>query len=170
MTYENALIEYLDPEGKEADDEEKEPMILDKYMKNIKPNENIYIGSGSGYLFIGTLRQYKIDFDKISQDATRQLNKTIERLNALVEHINQEIDKANQELDGHNLPKIKERLTRTKKSLYERIVLDSYKKVMVDEPGTAIIIRGSENGRFWLRSEYEQVKKEAERREMSEHQ
>lgn len=163
--YEDALIEYLDPEGKEKDEEDKEPSILDQYMKGIKPDEVVYIGSGSGYLFIGTLKQYKVDFEQISDDCTKQLNKTVARLNGLVEHINEEIDKANQDLDGHELPKIKERLTKTKKTLYERIVLDSYKKVMEDEPGTAIIIRGSENGRFWLRSEYDRAKEERERRE-----
>lgn len=132
-------------------------MTLSSLMQKMAANETIFIGAASGFLFIGNLECYKEKFAELEEEADKALNKQTNSVNRLISDINKEIEKENKDRDGTHIAKIQSDLLNVHKKLRERKVLDCYKKILEgDESGTAIIIRGSEMGRYWFKHEFEE--------------
>lgn len=133
--------------------------ILKDIISRISPDETLFIGAASGYLFIGNLEKFRADFPALEKEADKALKKNTERINDIIDEVNGLIDEENRELDGVVLNKIQKNLEKTKKLLTERKVLDSYARVLEnEESGTAVIIKGAEYGRYWFKSEYDKQK------------
>lgn len=131
--------------------------ILDAVMSKMSEEKTVFIGAASGYLFIGTMEEYRADFPAIEAEADEALKNTTKKINELIEEINAAISEENEHLDGIKLNEIQRNLTEVKKTLREREVLEVYEKILDgNESGTAVIIRGSERGRYWFRKEYEE--------------
>lgn len=131
--------------------------ILDAVMSKMSEEKTVFIGAASGYLFIGTMKEYRADFPAIEAEADEALKNTTKKINELIEEINAAISEENEHLDGIKLNEIQRNLTEVKKTLREREVLEVYEKILDgNESGTAVIIRGSERGRYWFRKEYEE--------------
>lgn len=131
--------------------------ILDTVMSKMSEEKTVFIGAASGYLFIGTMKEYRADFPAIEAEADEALKNTTKKINELIEEINAAISEENEHLDGIKLNEIQRNLTEVKKTLREREVLEVYEKILDgNESGTAVIIRGSERGRYWFRKEYEE--------------
>lgn len=131
--------------------------ILDAVMSKMSEEKTVFIGAASGYLFIGTMKEYRADFPAIEAEADEALKNTTRKINELIEEINAAISEENEHLDGIKLNEIQRNLTEVKKTLREREVLEVYEKILDgNESGTAVIIRGSERGRYWFRKEYEE--------------
>ena len=131
--------------------------ILDAVMSKMSEEKTVFIGAASGYLFIGTMKEYRADFPAIEAEADEALKNTTKKINELIEEINAAISEENEHLDGIKLKEIQRNLTEVKKTLREREVLEVYEKILDgNESGTAVIIRGSERGRYWFRKEYEE--------------
>lgn len=131
--------------------------ILDAVMSKMSEEKTVFIGAASGYLFIGTMKEYRADFPAIEAEADEALKNTTKKINELIEEINAAISEENEHLDGIKLNEIQRNLTEVKKKLREREVLEVYEKILDgNESGTAVIIRGSERGRYWFRKEYEE--------------
>lgn len=131
--------------------------ILDAVMSKMSEEKTVFIGAASEYLFIGTMKEYRADFPAIEAEADEALKNTTKKINELIEEINAAISEENEHLDGIKLNEIQRNLTEVKKTLREREVLEVYEKILDgNESGTAVIIRGSERGRYWFRKEYEE--------------
>lgn len=129
---------------------------LEELMKRVDPKETVFIGAASGYLFIGNLDTYKADFDQINADIMAKDNSIVETCNEAIDQLNQEIERFNTFGDGEELRSIKSKLDKIKKSLYQREVVDVYRKMMKgDDAGIAVIIRGGEPGKYWFKEEYD---------------
>ncbi|MBR6507493.1 MAG: hypothetical protein IKT37_07845 [Clostridia bacterium] len=137
--------------------EKERSMVLNAVMSKFDEDRTVFIGASCGYLFIGTLKEYRVDFPKIEKEADEELKKTTIKINELIDEINAEISEENENTDGVKLNAILKKLTEVKTKLRDREVLEVYDKILNgNESGTAVIIRGSERGRYWLKKEYEE--------------
>lgn len=136
---------------------EKVTTILNTVMSKMNEEQTVFIGAASGYLFIGTMKEFRADFPAIEAEADEALRNTTKKINELIEEINAAISEENEHLDGVKLNDIQRNLTEVKKTLREREVLEVYEKILDgNESGTAVIIRGSERGKYWFKKEYEE--------------
>ena len=130
--------------------------ILKEFMSSIAPDKTVFIGAASGYLFIGDLKAYKADFPKLEEEADKALKKSTESANKLIHELNKKIDEENEHADGALMPKIQNELFMTKKTLSEREIIETYEKILDgEESGLAVIIKGSEHGKYWFKREYD---------------
>ncbi len=137
--------------------EKENSTVLNAVMSKFDEDRTVFIGASCGYLFIGTLKEYRVDFPKIEKEADEELKKTTFKINELIEEINAEISEENENSDGVKLNAILKKITEVKTKLRDRSVLEVYEKILDgNESGTAVIIRGSERGRYWLKKEYEE--------------
>ena len=134
----------------------KKNITLNELMKDAKPGTNYFIGAASGFIFCGTIKTYRADFEAISQECTKALIEREKTINRSIKHINASIQLENEACEGEYLPEINGALSITNKSLFERKVIDCYKKILQEEEsGYAVIIRGAEHGDFWFKGEYD---------------
>lgn len=132
-------------------------VVLNAVMAKMDEEKTVFIGAASGYLFIGSVKEYKVDFPKIEKEADEALKNTTAKINELIGEINAAIKEENERPDGVKLKKILQNVTDAKTKLRDREVLEVYDKLLGgNESGTAVIIRGAENGRYWFRKEYEE--------------
>lgn len=138
-------------------------VTLNELMKDAKPGRNFFIGAASGFIFCGDIQAYRADFDAISEECTKALIAKEKVINRQIEHINELIKSENKVCEGEHIPEINGGLSITDKSLFDRKVIECYKKISQGtESGYAVIIRGSEYGDFWFKSEYDKKRKAKE--------
>ncbi len=133
---------------------------LESCVKSIGGNTIFHIGSGAGFLFIGTEKEFEIQMPGISEklllDAKRLLKKYKKKEKSLEEkYRNGYLEKLKK-----NDKKVKCLFDQT--SMYEKYIMDfvPIKKRPVKEiypriskDGIVILVDGVEIGRYWMRSE-----------------
>lgn len=132
-------------------------VVLNAVMAKMEEDKTVFIGAASGYLFIGSVKEYEVDFPEIEKKADEALKKTTSKINELIAKINAAINEENERPDGIKLNEILQNVKEVKTKLRDREVLEVYDKLLGgNESGTAVIIRGTENGKYWFRKEYEE--------------
>ena len=143
-------------------------MKLDKLVKEIEnDNEILHIGSGTGFIFIGTKKEYDQQIDGISKhyfDFYRSIPTAREKsiLNMAIEIAKLKRDHKYKS----KLVKIAEKITKLYNSkiaaedyikvfkpLRNRKVLEVYPRIQKD--GICIILEGIEQGKYWDKSEWD---------------
>jgi hypothetical protein len=146
-------------------------MTLQEYMNNLEDDKIVAIGSKSQYFFIGTKEEFEEDIDKIDKiladDRQRYLQDalvTIENIKKLqYEEGMGTYDFAEKLI--HSGRALKSALTRKEnlkkairdyKPIRDREVIDEYESIT--ENVTRVIVPGYEQGTFWFRDEYKNMR------------
>lgn len=140
-------------------------LTLSEALEEIPDDEVVHIGSGTGFLFVGNKGTFAEDEEKISKecrgraikmmalhmDNIRKVTHNIgqkrirlEELKNRVDIIQKLCDKVG-EMMGNLIP------------LPERTVREVYPRIEGD--GVIVLISGTENGRYWYKSEYDKERK-----------
>lgn len=134
----------------------KEPQVLDEFMKLWGEDHMVFVGALSGYIFIGNLTAYKRDIAKLDAQAKAALERKTNQVRLMVDDVNKLIDEENEHGDGVNLPRIDRAFSEIKTGISQRRIIETYEKVLDGaESGVAVIIAGAEVGKYWLKSEYD---------------
>lgn len=141
---------------------------LDKLVKEIESdNEVLHIGSGTGFIFIGTRKEYDQQIDGVSKhyyDFYRSIPHAREKsiLNTAIEiaklkrdhkYKSELIKKVNKITTLYNSEIAAEDYIKIFKPLRNRKVLEVYPRIQKD--GICIIVEGIEQGRYWDKSEWD---------------
>ena len=114
---------------------------LDEAVKKFPADYTIRIGAGSGYLFIGTKKEYKRDIDRISESCLCKAKNKIQQAEAKCVN-KKELLAAMEKLDQFV-------------HLRVRPVIDCYESDLPDAVDTwSLIIDGDEQGNNWTEAEY----------------
>lgn len=117
-------------------------MSLIRYITLIGADDKtVFIGSGSGYFFVGTCSEFLRDVKKIDEALARTQMKRKGR---------QEKCRRRDDAGGKEREYI---------PLEERSVVDHYPRLQMD--GYSIIVEGEETGRFWTKNEFDTAMAEA---------
>ena len=141
---------------------------LDKLVKEIESdNEVLHIGSGTGFIFIGTRKEYDQQIDGVSKryyDFYRSIPPAREKsiLNTAIEiaklkrdhrYKSELIKKVNKITALYNSKIAAEDYIKIFKPLRNRKVLEAYPRIQKD--GVCIIVEGMEQGKYWDKSEWD---------------
>lgn len=143
-------------------------MILEECVRKQPKKKCLYIGTATGYIFIGTVRQYQEEIDRVDEDlkASFKLNAfsvagdlwcAIDKL-ARVDSTEEKVEhweKVNNRMAA--LESIAKRALAYKGLRTRRV-----KSVCDLERGRQILVDGSEHGNFWSEEEYEAVYRKPE--------
>lgn len=127
-------------------------MTLAEALKNHE-NDFVYIGSKSGYFYIGTAQNA---FDELTEIGNKYLNEMM-----LLRKKYKAVIKADQKL-LHNEElrlKLSNDYIKGFRPFLEREVKEEYKRKMVKPFGTIIIVDGTESGRYWTMTKLLKLKK-----------
>lgn len=138
----------------------KKNVTLEKLMSEVSDrNKNYFIGVANGYLFIGNIKQFQTDFRRISEECQQKIIENKKNINKKIVEINALIDKENKNIEGKYISKIDNLMALVARSLYERNVIETYEKLSAaPDDGIAVIISGTEPGKYWLKDEYDHDK------------
>lgn len=141
---------------------------LDKLVKEIKnDNEILHIGSGAGFIFIGTKKEYDQQIDGVSKhcyDFYKSIPPAKEKsiLSAAIEiaklkrdhkYKSELVKKAEKISKLYNSKIAAEDYIKIFKPLRNRKVLEVYPRIQKD--GSCIIVEGIEQGKYWDKSEWD---------------
>lgn len=138
----------------------KNNITLEKLMSEVSDqNKTYFIGALNGYLFIGNIKQFQTDFRKISEECQQRIIDSKKNINKKISEINKLIDKENETAEGKYIRKIDNLMNLVARSLYERNVIETYEKLSTaPDDGIAVIISGTESGKYWFKDEYDHYK------------
>lgn len=131
-------------------------MVLSDFIKTLPDDEIMYIGSASSYFFIGD-KKTLLDDLPILDNQFWEYNVQLfrRRLHECVRY-----KRAHKPIEYHMSSKY---LKNTSKNMFnqslpllKRKIVSTHKKILIDEPGTSIIVEGNEYGSFWFWHEYEE--------------
>ena len=150
----------------------EEKTTLDEAVTALNDNVDLFIGAASGFFFIGTKKDYQEMIDGISDKYFMQFENSANKCKLRLKSSRQQMsnlkmiegetdsefaDRIFQSLKNYQLEisALDNAITRVKTfvPLRNRIVTELYKKKYED--GTAIIVEGYEDGKFWLKEEWE---------------
>lgn len=127
----------------------------------IPDDEVIHIGSGTGFLFVGTKESFARDEDVIYADCIKAARKNTQLCLKQIQEQTEKIGKRRTKLE--DLRKIAEEISECCKKLGEytenfiplsrRSVLDAYPRQLND--GVILLISGTESGKYWDKTEYD---------------
>lgn len=141
-------------------------MRLEQFIDTQSDDQLLFIGSASGYFFVGTPREFKESREEVEEkikkrfrlsymDKARDVRKllTVIKVSEDPEEYATVLEiRARQIRDElEKLNRMNERLTEFQ-PLNERIVKDYYHKAL---GGLAIIVDGQEDGRYWTKEEWD---------------
>lgn len=157
---------------------DKSFMKLKEYLET-NPTERLYIGSKSGFFFIGTKTEFMKSCEKLEKKLfnnfktvlknakvnLKLIEKTIIEVESDLEKAKKPADKKQLEKDLSDLNKrlhlkkvsiqYNERAIETFKPLLEREIIYIFNKTtMPDELGIAIKLEGYESGKYWTYQEW----------------
>lgn len=143
---------------------------LDRTVSKLPPQETLYIGSASGFFFIGTVTEFERKIDGITDRYRESFRKTAisheNRLHGMTHECLKKKDDENAFEFAQRLIDLGEAIKREIKTadkarkrnaeftdIRDRKVSDIYEKGIYH--GIAIIVDGAENGGYWTKEEWE---------------
>ena len=127
-------------------------MNLKEALEDITDETVIYIGARTGWLYIGTKREYVANYEEINRKNEKELNDKIKELEESIPKTNGQVARSTMKKMLYKLYQIKEQMT----DLYSRKVRFQYEGIK--DKSWRIIIEGDEVTRVWMREEYEEMK------------
>ncbi len=135
-------------------------MTLEEYMETAPEGLIVSVGMKSGYVFIGNKAEYEDYIDLLSREALDNLEELRSRYKRKVANV-----KAALEKDKSGLLNSKLRETKAKydffnkrvkdyKPFRDREIKETYKRLNPND-GVCVIVEGLDEGRYWVRCEYE---------------
>ena len=156
-------------------------MILVNYLEQVDPDARLYIGSKSGFFFIGTKDEFIefVDREKIDKQFLKNFRSCLRKAKTDLANLEKMIPKYKAKLETcKDLKKLEqlnkdirslERSLKSRKSaivnyekaietytpvLDRKIIYVYYKVTMPDEQGIAIKLKGYEASRYWTYGEW----------------
>ena len=136
-------------------------MTLADALMEIPDNEVIHIGSGTGFLFVGDKDTFEEDEEKINKEcrerAIKMMTLYLDNIQKATHNIGEKRIKL-EELKNRVdiIQNLCDKVSEMKDNLIplpERTVREVYPRIQGD--GVIILIQGTENGRYWYKSEYD---------------
>lgn len=132
-------------------------LTLSEALEEIPDDEVVHIGSGTGFLFVGGKDAFEEDERGITEQCQKRAAKMIQRYVKDIERIAIAVALEEQLEEILNLcDKINEQVGNMK-PITERTVREVYPRIEGD--GVIVLISGTENGRYWYKSEYDKERK-----------
>ena len=136
-------------------------------LVNEQPDDLVvHIGSGCGFLFIGSVADFMKKADAIDAEIIGAINKRVENLKNRKEFLKGCMDQADNSKEffskSDELNDLTEKILSVKYQvdnfipIMERIVIDFYPRFQDD--GSCIIVQGKENGIYWYKEDYDNSK------------
>lgn len=136
-------------------------MTLRELLNVLDPDETVFIGARTNYIFVGKPKEFLKDAESYDEDYLKQLRKLIS--NRIDELNSVESDtKLPPEQREYMINSLNRRIERWRRAMKNRIpfldrpIIDQYEKTY--EEGLAIIIKGTETGDYWTQDEFENKK------------
>lgn len=145
-------------------------MRLEQFIDTQSSDQLLFIGSSSGFFFIGTPKEFKERHETVQEKIKRRYRysamdrkRDLEKLMTTVDVKDDPIEYAKAlEARARDIREVQEKLERMNERLFnfqplkDRIVRDYYHKEL---GGIAVIVDGQEEGRFWTKEEWDSVYK-----------
>lgn len=138
-------------------------MTLADVIDNLPDDQVIYIGSDTGFFFIGSKAEYYRDIERISQDYLQTAHKKLKEHLKRIKKLNEDLKKP--VVDFAQTKTIQGKIrTAVEKAQYnesyissfepitDRKVVEIYNRLQGD--GICVIVTGAENGKYWSVEEY----------------
>lgn len=136
-------------------------MTLADALREIPDDKVLHIGSGTGFLFVGNKDTFEEDEEKISKECRERAIKMMALYMGNIRKATCDIGQKRIKLEELKnrvdvIQKLCDKVSEMKDNLIplsERTVREVYPRIQGD--GVIILIQGTENGRYWYKSEYD---------------